>query len=413
MSKPSATQIPQTPQNPDNLWNLDYSLTLLTSHFMFVGYVSQFTSMPLYVLDRGGEVWQIGIVVGSFGVVSLVVRPFAGRWIYQIGPKLVAVVGTAIIGIANLLYIAATGVWWLVPVRVLQGVGMAMGPVATATIVANLAPANRRAEAMAYMGNSIASSGLYAPVVAFLLLAAYGFHATFLFSASCALLGAALAMGISGDRTGISRGETPASSVPLVSRGAIFPTVIFLTFTTTTGPVTAFLPLLAEARELGNPGLYFTVNGGTTIAAMWVSGPLADRIGRASVIIPGLVLTATSMFLLAVASDQAAFLGAAVLTGTGFGLLQPGIQSLTVDRVPPQERSSAMATLQAPWDIGGYTSSFILGPIAGVFGVASTFVIVGAGAILGAAGFAVGNARMPTPLPRQRDANISGRNGPR
>ena len=379
---------------------------------MFVGYVSQFTTMPLYVVDRGGEVWQIGIVIGSFGVVSLVIRPFGGRWIYHIGPKRVAIAGTAIIGIANLLYIAASGVWWLVPVRALQGIGMAIGPVATATIVANLAPVNRRAEAMAYMGNSIASSGLYSPVVAFLLLTAYGFHATFLFAAACAFLGAALAMGISGPRTDTTRGDSSAGSVPLVSPGAIFPTVIFLAFTTTTGPVTAFLPLLAEARDLGNPGLYFTVNGVTTMAAMWVSGPVADRVGRASVIIPGLVLAASSMFLLAVASDQAAFLGAAVLTGMGFGLLQPGIQSLTVDRVPPKERSSAMATLQAPWDIGGYTSSFVLGPIAGVLGIAATFVIVGAGALLGAAGFAVGNARTSAPPSRQEDTEFLGRNVP-
>ena len=386
---------------------------MLVSHFMFVGYSSQFTTMPLYIVDRGGEIWQIGIVIGSFGVVSLIVRPFGGRWIYHVGPKRVAIAGTAIIGISNLLYMAVSSVWWLVPVRALQGIGMAIGPVATSTIVANLAPVNRRAEAMSYMGNSIASSGLYSPVVAFMLLAAYGFQATFLFSAACAFLGAALAMGISDSRTGIPREETSTGSIPLVSRGAIFPAVIFLAFTTTTGPVTAFLPLLAEVRELGNPGLYFTVNGVTTMAAMWLSGPVADRVGRSSVIIPGLVLAATSMFLLAVASNQAVFLGAAFLTGAGFGLLQPGIQSLTVDRVPPKERSSAMATLQAPWDIGGYTSSFVLGPIAGVLGVAATFVIVGAGALLGAAGFTVGNARAPARLPPGQDTDFTVGNGPR
>ena len=41
--------------------------------------------------------------------------------------------------------------------------GLALGPVATSTIVANLAPPTRRAEAMGYMGNAINISFLYAP----------------------------------------------------------------------------------------------------------------------------------------------------------------------------------------------------------------------------------------------------------
>ena len=399
-------------QATDRLWTVDFVLTLLSGHFLFAGFTSLFTIVPLYVIDRGGQEWQIGVVVGSFGVVSLLVRPFAGRWIYLFGPKRIAAAGLIIFAIASILYIPASGVWWLVPVRMLQGIGLAMAPVASSTIVANLAPATRRAEAMAYLGNALGIASMYAPVVGFLLLSPYGFPASFIFSASNALLGALLALRISSARTRIRVSEASTGSVPLISRSALFPTAVFLTYTITVAPVSTFLPLLAENRQLGNPGLYFTVFSFTTIVALLLSGPIADRLGRPTVIIPGLLTASASMFLLAIASNQPVFLAAGFLTGVGFGLLQPGIQSLTIDRVAPRERSSALATLQSAWDIGGSGGAFILGPIAGAISVAATFGIVGAGALAGAVGFVVGNARAPAILPREQDAPPTQRGHP-
>lgn len=386
-------------RDPQRLWTLDFVLTMLTAHFLFASYTSLFTIVPPYVLAKGGQEWQLGIIVGSLGVVGLLIRPFAGRWTGVVGAKQVAVLGTAIFAITSLLYIPALNVWLLIPVRMLQGAGLAIAPVATSTMIANLAPGHRRAEAMSYMGNSIAISYVYAPVIGFWLLTQFGFEASFLFSAASGALGVALALGISASRTHVPISGTLAQKIPLISQRALFPTAVFLTYTLTTAPVNTFLPILAQQRDLGNPGLYFTVNSLTTMFAMLLAGPIADRVGRPAVIVPGLISTAAGMFLLTAASMQLMFLGAGFLVGAGFGMLQPGIQSLTVDRVPTRERSAGMATLQQAWDIGGSGGSFVLGPVGGVIGIAATFAIVGVGALAGALGFIVGNARKPAALP--------------
>ena len=215
------------------------------------------------------------MVIGSFGVVSLVVRAFAARWINRFGAKGVASVGRGVFAIAGLLYIPVTNVWLLLPVRMFQGVGMAMLPVATSTIVANLAPATRRAEALSYMGNAIAVSYRYSPVLAFWLMTEFDFPVAFLFSAASALLAAATALRMSSERTGRVGGRASVERTPLVNRKALFPTSVFLTYTLTTAPVATFLPLLAEDRGLGNPGLFFTVYSLTNIVALLVAGPVA------------------------------------------------------------------------------------------------------------------------------------------
>ena len=101
------------------------------------------------------------------------------------------------------------------------------------------------------------------------------------------------------------------------------------------------------------------------------------------------------MLLLSIASSQALFLMAAVLSGSGFGLLQPAMQSLVVNRVPPRERAAGLATLQQAWDVGGSGGAFIVGPLAAVLSVAATFGIVAGGAFAGAVGFAIGDRRRP------------------
>jgi MFS family permease len=394
---------PSSPrQATERLWTADFVLDLLAAHFLFASYSSLFTIIPRYVLDRGGEEWQIGIIVGSFGVVGLLIRPYAGRWTYLVGAKRIVFIGGAIYAVASILYIPAFNVWWLVPARLLQGVGLALGPVATATIVANLAPVSRRGEALSYMGNAIGVSYLYAPVFSFWLLTHFGFNASFLFTAACAVLSAILALRISATRTAFPPSAISKGSVPLVSRSALFPTAVFLSYTFTTAPVNTFLPLLAEERGLGNPGLYFTVYSLTSLFFILLSGPIADRRGRTTVIVPGLLLAASAMFLLTFASTQLMFLGAGFLTGAGFGLLQPGFQSLTIDRAPPRERSSALATLQQAWDVGGSGGAFAMGPIGGLVGIAATFAIAGAGTLAGVAGFLAGNARRPAVLPEEQ-----------
>ena len=198
------------------------------------------------------------------------------------------------------------------------------------------------------------------------------------------------AVGLSSARTNpvaaVPAGQ-PREKAPLIPRAAILPTLIFISFTATTGPVNSFMPIVAAERELGNPGLFYTVNSLVTMLSLLGSGRVADRFGRSSVVLPGLVVVAAGMFTLMFASAQWMLIASAMMAGAGFGLLQPGMQSLAVDRVSPRERGPAMATLQSAWDIGNSGTSFALGPVATVFGAASTFGVVGAGAIAGALGF--------------------------
>ena len=396
----------------DELWTGDFVLNLLTGHFMFAGYTATLTIIPPFAVEylKGDPSYHLPFVIAAFGIVGLAIRPVGGQWIYMIGPKRVAVIGTIIVALGSLSYIFALSPWWLIPMRMLQGVGLALGPVATSTIVANLSPSNRRAEAMAYMGGAINISFLYSPFIASWLYDNAGPQNAFLFSALAAALGTAACLRISASRIAFqrpppsARPEASDDKPPLVARSAIFPTLVFLTYTFTTAPTNTYLPLLAYEKNLGNPGLFYTVFASVSMVSMAAAGPIADRYGRATVIVPGLLSVAVAMFVLNGSFFQAMFLSGGFFAGLGFGMLQPGVQSLTVDRAPMRERSAAMATLQQAWDVGGSFGALVFIPIHSVIGTPNTFGLTGIGALIGALGFIIGNAKAPTKLPGQAAA---------
>ncbi len=395
-----------TPQAADKgrLWNKDFALNLLVAHLLLAGFFSLFIVVPEFIVELGGQAWEIGVIVATFGLAGVIVRPLSGKWILKSGPKRVVLLGISLFVGSTILYIPLPSEWWIVPVRMIQGVGLATAPVATSTIVANLAPEARRGEGMSYMGNGISIAQLYAPPLGVFLYVKYSFEVAFIVAAALALLALVIALFLSDSKTRMPElvaGEKTeyADVAPLISRAAIFPAFVFLAYAFTMAPVSTFLPFLAVEKGLPedfNPGFYFTVLSGMTMLTTLISGRISDRFGRGPVIVPGLAMVSVAMFLLSQSFVVLMFMGAAFVHGVGYGLIYPGINSLVVDRVPVNERGSAIATLQQAWDVGASGGNFVLGPVTGLFGVASAFVIVGMGAVTGAIGYVVGSTGKPS-----------------
>jgi MFS family permease len=384
-------------ESSESLWSRDFVINLLVAHLLLAGFFSLFMVVPGFIDKLGGKEWEIGVIIATFGLAGVIFRPMAGKWILKSGPKRVIMFGILIFVGTTVLYIPLPSEWWIVPVRMAQGVGLAIAPVATSTVVANLAPESRRGEGMSYMGNSISIAQLYAPPIGFFIADSFSFSLAFIVASAVALVSFFVCLTMSDSRTRMPitpENENEMSDAPFISRAAIFPTLIFLTYAFTMAPVSTFLPMLSDVRELGvNPGFYFTILSGMTMLTTLLSGRIADKFGRSAVIIPGLTLVSVAMFMLSGSFTSGMFFGAAFFHGVGYGLIYPGINSLVIDRVPANERGSAIGTLQQAWDIGASGGNFIVGPIIGALGVGSAFVVVGAGAATGVVGFITGNRK--------------------
>lgn len=339
-------------------------------------------TLPLY-LEEARD-WEIGIVVGAMGAIAIVLRPFTGRWADRGARRPLLLLGAATLVAAFAAYATTDEVVPLIGVRILHGLGMTVYTTASLTLVADLAPANRRGEAVGFlnMGNNLTQ--VYAPLLAFAIATQWGFTPLFVIavgSAVVSLLGAQVVHDPVARPARTDGRPAPISLRPnaLISRSALMPSAVFLPVTTTMASIWAFLPLFARDRDLGDPGLFFALFGLTLVLVRPLAGIGSDRWGRPLVIVPGLALIALSMAFLSMSQSQAVFLGVAVLFGVAFAMGHTGLLALTVDRSTPGERGLSMATFALTWDVGATAGPILLGIVAAASSYATVFMI---GAIL-------------------------------
>tara|TARA_Y100001001_G_C7815025_1_gene241214 strand:- start:290 stop:592 length:303 start_codon:yes stop_codon:yes gene_type:complete len=82
--------------NEGRLWNRDFVLNLLVAHLLLAGFFSLFIVVPEFIVKLGGEAWEIGVIIATFSLAGVIVRPLSGKWILKSGPKRVVLLGTAL-----------------------------------------------------------------------------------------------------------------------------------------------------------------------------------------------------------------------------------------------------------------------------------------------------------------------------
>ena len=352
-----------------SLWTLDFTLNALGTVGFFGSFFYLLSVLPEYIDSIGGEKWQIGVIVGGFGIVPLVLRPFVGRWSDRGHRKRLQRIGVLTMALSTVLMVLSEDVISLFVLRVGQGIGMALFPTAAASLAAELAPPLRRGEGLGYFGMATSSAQMITPALGVAIAALWGFDAVFLVAAATALVTLLVVQPIH-EPASEARGDDGSA---LIARRAIFPMLIFLSVTFSIVAASAFLPLHGSDRGLGNVGLFFLVSGAGAIVVRPVAGRVSDRLGRVPVAVPGLLLTCAGMCIVAVAQSPLMLWSAAALVGLGLGASHTSLLSLAVDRVPMSEKGRATAVLQLAWDLGGLTGAVALGVVATLAGVVSVF----------------------------------------
>ena len=359
--------------------------------------------------EIGGKEWQVGLVVGGFGLLPLILRPYVGRWSDQ-GHRLVMMrLGTLVFAGALFLMVFSADVWSLLALRLVQGIGMALWPTAASSLVAELIPPARRGEGLGFYGMAAAGAQIAIPALGVVIAELWGFDAVFIVAAATSLATLFFTVGLS---------EPPAQhgsdggNGDLFPRGALFPMGVFLTFTFAFSAAATFLPLLGKERDLGNVGLFFLVMGAVTVVARPSAGRLSDRIGRVSVTLPGLLLAALGMVILTQAQTTGVMLISGAVTGLGFATVHTTLLALSIDRVAAGQRGGATAVFQVAWDIGQLVAGVGLGLIASVIDIETVFWVSGILLLVGAAALLLGRGRgwtrprpvqLPTPAPSSGD----------
>lgn len=366
-----------------SLWTPAFILVVAATALLFLGFYAALPALPLFGRALGAATGEVGWVITAFSLAALATRVVAAR--HLDGPRRRPLL---LIGLALYSAAAAALPWcatWgqLLGVRVLHGVGWGLTTTAIGALVADLAPASRRGEAIGSWGLAPTAAMGIGPLLGETIAAWGGFAAVF---GATAVGGVLAALAIAPVRVGWPRSKArhaaeATQDSSLLPRGAGLPALALFLSSLAYGALVAFLPLETAAVP-GRAGVFFTVYALAVLSARPLAGRLSDRVGRRPLIVPGLIVGGIGTVLLGVAPAGAALIAAALLIGAGIGGASfPTLMALIVDRTSAQRRGATMGAYFTAYDLAIALGAALSGPVYAASGFAALNAVAALGIV--------------------------------
>ncbi len=360
-----------TPQRPS--FSRTFYLALLTT-LLFAFSISMLVPIiALYITDELNQVehW-IGTATMFITLTSVSVRIPSGTLSDRHGRRKLMLIGAGLSIISGVLYILSVNLPIFLLARLINGAGLGMFTSANKALIADLAPPERRGEALGLSNTGFMAAIIFSPLLSEALMNELGFQSVFITSLILSLICFAVTCTLphvipppqehsirQNIRIALTARGTWAANMMMIGLG----TVLALMFT--------FYPLLAERKGLFDdaPRVITTIAMGLGLS-IWaltdsviepIAGWLSDRFGRQIVAAPGLIIAAIGIMMLSHAHDTySTYLAVAVLA-IGWGMARAIADSLAQDAVAPALRGISAAVLYTSFDMAVGTNAQLLG----------------------------------------------------
>jgi MFS family permease len=340
--------------------------------------------LPRYIAGplHGSNV-AVGLGVGSFTIVSLMLRPVSGRLGDRRGRKWGIVVGAFAHTAGAFGMIFASTLPQVIAFRMLTGIAEAFLFVGAATAAQDLAPDDRRAEAASIFSLSLFSALAIGPAIGETMLDRFGFDAVWLTAAAAIGCGALVALTLPDTR--VVTPEAGAKSPGLIHRAALRPGLPLACAIWGLAAFNSFVPLYA--LKLGLPGARTVIlaNALTILSLRLFGGRIPDRIGPLSAARLALIFNPAGLAVMGLWAAVPGLYAGAVLLAVGQAFAFPALMSIAINNAPATERGAVMGTFTGFFDLSFGGGAIVLGLVANAVGYNGAFLTAMGVALIGTA----------------------------
>lgn len=337
----------------EKIWNKNFIIACTGNFLVACSFNLLMPTIPIYLADELGiEPSQIGIVLSSYALALLLIRPFCGYWVDVYSRKPLFLLGISLFISAFFGYYFATTVVFFVVLRFVHGLFWGLATVSANTVAIDIIPASRRAEGIGYFGVNTNIAMAIAPFVAVNIYDSYGFQMLI----NCALVMGFLAIiAVCFIKVPVRQNldKTPKMSLDrfLLLKGLpIFFNQLFISFGW--GTLVAFAVLYGKQTGIHNAGLFFLFLAGGIVLSRVTSGRFVDRGHIHKVMATALLVISIGFLGFAVLHSIYAFCVSAFLIGIGYGTLFPALQTIYINMAPSSKRGTANSTYLTGFDLG-------------------------------------------------------------
>ncbi|WP_424765557.1 MFS transporter [Paenibacillus sp. sgz302251] len=340
----------------ERLWTKSFIFMTLGMFFLFTGFYLLLPTLPLFIIQMGGNEAQVGLAAGVFMLSAVIFRPIVGGLLDRFGRRPFIVWGLLLFTLAMYMYNWVGGIVVLMGLRILHGMSWALSTTATITAITDMIPSTRRGEGMGWFGMAMTLAMAIGPMLGIWFTQNLSYDAMFLFAVGLSAAALLLTFGASmpfRPQSGARRIEFFEKSVFPVTASVFF---LYIAY----GGITTFVALFANSIQV-NSGAFFLAYAATLALIRPIAGKLSDRQGETFVIVPSLVITILALIVLSFSTGLFGVLVSAVLYGIGFGSAQPALQAATIRLARPDRKGVANASLLTATDLGIGLGAILLG----------------------------------------------------
>ncbi|MGH8246052.1 MAG: MFS transporter, partial [Gammaproteobacteria bacterium] len=323
----------------------------------------------------------VGIVVAASTITGIFLKFPAGTLSDLFGRRHLLRIGVVVFAACPFFYLFPHTSWTLVLLRVVHGGATAIfGPVVSA-VVSDLAPTYRRGT---WLGSYAAAQGggqAAGQMLGGALLSLGAFQYPFLASAVLGTLAFLLLPRVGASPASV--GGTSALKRLRQSLRAILSDRLILLISLGTagqylgnGALSGFLPLYASQVAGLVPwqiGIVFGVQTGSLLAFRPLLGTLSDRLGRAPLMIGGMLTSVLGLLALPALRTLPSLLLFAVIYGAAFAATSATSMAWITDRATRASYGAAHGAYGTIFDMGDASGPIIAGFLIGALGYSAGF----------------------------------------
>jgi len=350
-------------------------LLTLVAFAALSGFQLLLSVVPLYADEAGGGSSGAGLATAAFMLSTVLTQIQMPRILGRYGYPRALAGGLLFLGVPAFFYAYAQTVAPILVVTLVRGVGFGIITVVFAALIVELAPPDRRGEALGLLGVAITLPTIFCNPLGLWTVDRFDYEIVFMLGGAVPLLGLSVILGIrSAAPSGKAQEETGVGFFAGLRRASL--RHIFLLFATATmagGVVVTFLPLAAPGAGAFSAASALLLIGVTSTASRWWAGRFGDRRDPRLLLAPGLLVCALGMAGLPLGG--VVLVVGAVLFGIGFGLLQNATLILMMERVSKSEYGLGSTLWNAAFDAGTGLGAFAFGFVISAVGFSWSFSI--------------------------------------
>ena len=361
----------------EKLLTPNYIYIFLGNFLMFFSFYMLLPVLPMYLIEQfqAGKS-LIGIILASYTITALLIRPFAGYIVDQFKRKPMLLFAYFLFISYFAGYMVAASVLLFAVLRATHGIAFGLVTISSSTMAVDIMPASRRNEGIGYFGLSMNLAMAIGPVVSLFIYDTYAsYNAIFATTIVSGALGLLVVSFIKAPK------HMPVAHEP-ISMDRFFlikglPGAITLALLAFSYGILSTYVAIYGAQEVGlksGTGLFFVAMAAGLVLSRIISAKMMNRGELNKVINMGIIIMFFSYLIFIFLQNALCFYLSAVTLGISYGFVCPAFQAMFINLAKHNQRGTANSTYYISWDLGIGLGVLIGGQIADMANYTTSYI---------------------------------------